>query len=228
MEILITLMKNLSLKWMVVIALITITAVGLIWFIAHSTAEPGEKVSILFGLVEYTKGKSQIGSRSEPRIQQKTEPPPKERKVQETLEGPKSGIEVGANVATDGRDEISGSITFPHYGERVVRRFRIEGTVLGKYRHLWLVEQVGQLYWPKEPELKPQNGRWIGEVNEGGWPPGGKFKVLLVDVSDEVSSRFQEWLENGHRTGNYPGLTSEELGEDVNILDSKEYQLLTE
>ena len=227
MDILNILINNLGLKGIILISLLIIIAVGLIWFFAHSTAEPGEKVSILFGLVEYTKGKSPAESKSVPKIHQKTKSQPKESKVDQASDGQEPGIEVGASIASYGRHELSGRIIFPPHGERVERRFRVEGTVLGKYRHLWLVEQIGQSYWPKEPELMPQNGRWRGEVNEGGWPPGGKFKVLLVDVSDAVCNRFQEWLAKGHRTGNYPGLTSKALG-DANILDSKEYYLITE
>lgn len=35
-------------------------AVAAVWFVAHSQATPGDKVSILWGMVEYTKSKSQI------------------------------------------------------------------------------------------------------------------------------------------------------------------------
>jgi len=41
-----------------------ILAGALVWVIAHSQAKPGEKVSILWGMVEYTKGKSQPGLES--------------------------------------------------------------------------------------------------------------------------------------------------------------------
>ncbi|MEA2083449.1 MAG: hypothetical protein U9O82_04240 [Thermodesulfobacteriota bacterium] len=37
---------------------------ALVWVIAHSQAKPGEKVSILWGMVEYTKGKLQPGLKS--------------------------------------------------------------------------------------------------------------------------------------------------------------------
>lgn len=73
----------------------------------------------------------------------------------------------------------------------------------------------------------PQDNHWTGEVNEGGRPSGGRFEILLVDVSENVNRRFQEWLKTGRRTGNYPGLLASDLG-DADFLDSKEYQLITE
>ena len=127
------------------------------------------------------------------------------------------------------KEEISltGCITSPSSSSQVARWFQVEGTIHGQHRHLWIVERIGQLYWPKKPKLKPQNGRWAGEVNEGGWPPGGRLEILLVDVSNKVDRKFCEWLRNGHQTGHYPGLHSEEI-KDANILDFKEYQLITE
>lgn len=120
---------------------------------------------------------------------------------------------------------LQGKIEAPVNRSEVPRHFLVKGTVSGKYRHLWLVERVGQLHWPKEPELNPVAGRWKGEVFEGGWPPEGGFELLLIDVSTETSSAFRQWLKSGHRTGSYPGLNSEHLKAAI-VLDQKHYKLI--
>jgi len=207
------LIAELIKRFGILILLLLLLVGALAWYITHLKAEPGERVSVFWGMVEYKKGKSQTVPKpvSEPR-----RGPEKERDARQEPE-PKQEVE----------SEIAGSITSPHPGSRVERWFRVEGTITGEYRHLWLIERIGELHWPKEPELTPRDGHWVGGVNEGGWPPGGRFEILLVDVSDDVNQRFIEWLENGHRSGHYPGLHFDDLG-DANILDSKDYLLITE
>jgi hypothetical protein len=119
---------------------------------------------------------------------------------------------------------LSGTIESPPGGSAVPRHFDIEGTVYNQWRHLWIIERIGNLYWPKEPELQPSKNRWRGEVYEGGHPPQGRFEILLVDVSDNVSRMFNNWLQRGHRTGSYPGITTRSLG-NIKVLDKKEYHL---
>jgi|GEM_PF-5956149 len=120
---------------------------------------------------------------------------------------------------------LKGEIQAPKSGTDVPRQFYPEGIVSGQARHLWLVERIGALHWPKEPEIQPSGGKWQGEVNEGGRPPDGRFDLLLVDVSDAVAAFFKRWLQDGHRTGNYPGFPIGRLGADVRILDTKSYRL---
>jgi hypothetical protein len=121
---------------------------------------------------------------------------------------------------------LNGRITVPAEASVVETRFAAEGELVGQHRRVWLVERVGQLHWPKEPELRPDSaGKWFGEVNEGGTPPGGAFDLVLMDVSNEAASRFQQWLTRGHRTGDYPGLRRDQLGNDARVLDVKKYRL---
>lgn len=122
--------------------------------------------------------------------------------------------------------QLRGEITRPKDQERVSRRFSLEGNVSGSYRNLWLVEKIGELYWPKEPRLTPTpNGTWTGMVFEGGYPPDNQFEILLMDVSNETNKKFKEWLQQGHRSGHYPGLTTGELGDKI-ILNKKTYNLI--
>ncbi|MHB9074222.1 MAG: hypothetical protein ACYC6G_11935 [Desulfobaccales bacterium] len=119
-------------------------------------------------------------------------------------------------------------IESPLSGDQVKRHFSVQGTVTaGRTRNLWLIERVGQQHWPKEPKLIVREGRWEGEVFEGGRPPAGRLEILLVDVPDNLSQKFEEWLQTGHRTGHYPGIPSRDL-RDMTLLDSKEYYLKTE
>ena len=119
-----------------------------------------------------------------------------------------------------------GKIEKPDSGSKVSRHFFVSGTASGTYRHLWLTVYIGNRYWPKEPKLIPnKNGNWKGEVHEGGKPPQGIFELLLVDVSEETSIKIQNWLEAGHRTGSYPGMHANDLGNMIE-LDRKTYELM--
>jgi hypothetical protein len=69
------------------------------------------------------------------------------------------------------------------------------------------------------------NGNWTGMVYEGGYPPDNQFEVILIDVSNEINNKFKEWLKQGIRSGHYPALTTEELGDKI-ILDTKTYNLI--
>lgn len=127
---------------------------------------------------------------------------------------------------TDKDKPPKGKIEQPGSGSKVCRHFIVSGTARGAYRHLWLTVSIGDRYWPKEPKIIPDNnGNWKGEVHEGGKPPQGIFELLLIDVSEKTSKSFQNWLEAGHRTGKYPGIHANDLG-DMIELDRNTYQLM--
>lgn len=119
---------------------------------------------------------------------------------------------------------VRGTIELPAHRERVGRVFLVSGTVSGQYRELWLAVKIKNLYWPKEPKLTPKDGRWQGQVNEGGSPPDGIFEVVLIDVPDKASFYFQDWLQRGHRTGSYPGIAESDI-EGVRILARRTFRL---
>lgn len=121
-------------------------------------------------------------------------------------------------------EALRGSIQSPPDNARVPRVFAVEGTVTGKPRHLWLAVRIGDLYWPKEPQLAPTNGKWAGDVKEGGNPPNGRFEVVLIDVPQATSAAFAEWLRQGDLTRSYPGIRSADV-EGAKILDRRSYQL---
>ena len=86
-------------------------------------------------------------------------------------------------------------------------------------KHLWLAVEVGGLIWPKEPEVKIEDTRWIGQVYEGGSPPQGKFILALYEVNAEGHHKIMEWLNSGHRVGHYPGLPAIAGGKRVAAVD---------
>jgi len=119
---------------------------------------------------------------------------------------------------------VRGTIELPADREKVGRAFLVSGTVSGQYRELWLAVKIKNLYWPKEPRIAPKDGRWQGQVNEGGSPPDGVFEVVLIDVPDRASSYFQDWLQRGHRTGSYPGIAESDI-EGVRVLARRTFRL---
>ena len=119
---------------------------------------------------------------------------------------------------------VRGTIELPADREKVGRAFLVSGTVAGQYRELSLAVKIKNLYWPKEPKLTPKDGRWQGQVNEGGSPPDGVFEVVLIDVPDKASSYFQDWLQRGHRTGSYPGIAESDI-EGVRVLARRTFRL---
>jgi hypothetical protein len=118
----------------------------------------------------------------------------------------------------------SGHITSPIGNELVDRQFTVSGTVsnIPDGRHIWVVEKVGNLIWPKEPEIDTQVGDWEVTVYEGGNPQGGRLSILLLMVDSKTSKSFTNLLQQGHRSGYYPG---QPLPQGVKQLDSVKIRL---
>jgi hypothetical protein len=119
---------------------------------------------------------------------------------------------------------VRGEILKPAPGSTVGRAFPVGGTAGGQIRNLWLVVRIGDLYWPKEPKLILKNGKWDGSVNEGGNPPGGRFEVILLDVTNKTSEMFEDWMRQGHASHSYPGISKSAI-EGARELDRREFHL---
>ncbi len=102
-----------------------------------------------------------------------------------------------------------GSIRYPIDGSLVNRSMVAKGDILSlpEYSWLWLVIEIGNLKFPKEPNIKVSGNRWEGVAFEGGTPPDNKFNLSLYVVGEEGNKQIKSWLEEGSRTGSYPGLT---------------------
>ena len=72
--------------------------------------------------------------------------------------------------------------------------------------------------WPKEPEVMMSGTSWSGEVYEGGTPPHGRFALSLYVVDSDGHRRLMTWLDNGRRTGDYPGLREVKGGQRLHSI----------
>jgi len=73
-------------------------------------------------------------------------------------------------------------------------------------KDLWIAHRraIGGLIWPKEPKIAPdQKGEFSITTFEGG--ASGNIVISLLLVDKQISKEFEEWLEKGHKTGEYPG-----------------------
>lgn len=108
----------------------------------------------------------------------------------------------------DGGDEPRGTIGFPRDGAEVSRSFMAEGTLedIPEDRHAWLAVQVGNLLFPKEPEIGLEH-HWLKQSVEAGDPPGGRFSLVLLTVDPAGQARIERWLAEGVAGGGFAGLT---------------------
>lgn len=101
------------------------------------------------------------------------------------------------------------AILAPVDGASVERSFEAAGTLglppnAGQYAWVAVeIENGPALVWPKA-EL--QGARWRAVVNEGGNPPGGRFRLVVIQIEKPARDRILAWFEAGRRTGRYPGL----------------------
>jgi hypothetical protein len=101
----------------------------------------------------------------------------------------------------------TGQILSPESGQRVPRAVRVEGTLsdIPTEYHIWLAVQIGNLLWPKEPEIPSKDYHWSQRIVEGD-PPGGRFSLALVMVDSHGQRIIKEWIKDGRSTGDWPGL----------------------
>jgi hypothetical protein len=103
--------------------------------------------------------------------------------------------------------EPRGAITFPRDGATVSQVFTAEGTLadVPDDLHVWLAAQVGELLFPKEPEIANEP-HWLDESIEAGNPPGGAFSLVLLTVGAKGQRQIEAWLKRGRATGKFAGL----------------------
>lgn len=104
-------------------------------------------------------------------------------------------------------DKVTGSINEPQPNESVRRTFNCSGVVTGIQHglNLWLVVEVGDLVWPKENKIAPnEDNKWNATVFEDG---AAETFALALFVADSNANRLiEQWLEAGRSTGNYSQL----------------------
>ena len=102
-----------------------------------------------------------------------------------------------------------GWIDSPSDGDTVGTRIALRGGArdVPEAHHLWIATRVdpGGLLWPKDTEIMlDQNGHFDVHVYEGGNSP--RLYITLLLVTAAVSNDFDRWIEEGSRTGHYPGV----------------------
>lgn len=101
----------------------------------------------------------------------------------------------------------TGSIESPVEGSRVAREFAVSGALshIREDEHVWIAVQVGNVLYPKEPEVAPAD-HFSEQIVEGGSPPGGWFSVVLLRVEPEGQSTIENWLSALRRDERPPGM----------------------
>ena len=112
-----------------------------------------------------------------------------------------------ASVRNKSYDKVTGSISNPQPDEEVRRTFKCSGVVTGMQAglSLWLAVEVGDLVWPKESKVAPdQDNKWSATVFEDGATE--TFAIALFVADSKVDRRIGKWLEAGRSSGNYSEL----------------------
>lgn len=110
--------------------------------------------------------------------------------------------------------EARACIETPQTNDTVGRNIVVDGKLAGipDGSHVWVATRIGDLYWPKEPEV-PIGPAFDVTVVEGGQPPDGEFSIVLLLVDAQRHQEIEEWINDGEGSGL-------RLGEGMQVLDS--------
>jgi hypothetical protein len=131
------------------------------------------------------------------------------KSVETLIERLKTFLNVHFNSAARNEtyDKVTGSFNEPQRNEAVGRTIRCSGVVTGLQPglNLWLAVEVGNLVWPKENKVLPDEAnKWCVSIFEDGVTE--QFAVSLFVADTRADRRIKEWLEAGRRTGKYSEL----------------------
>ena len=121
---------------------------------------------------------------------------------------------------------LSGKITEPTSGKiqgtTIECKGSITGSILGKY--IWLLvsetrDSGEKNYWPKEQiTYIDSEGNWSANVFEDG--PGEEIFISLCLVNEDTHNQFLSWMEEGAKTGSYPGI-SKISAKELDVIEVK-------
>ncbi|HEX7058663.1 MAG TPA: hypothetical protein VF176_02300 [Solirubrobacterales bacterium] len=105
-------------------------------------------------------------------------------------------------------DDPVGTITFPRDGAHVNPTLMTEGMLanIPDEDRVWLAVRVGNRFYPKPPEINPNETHWSREFVEAGQLPEERFSLVLLRVSSEGQDQLEDWLASGASTGSFEGL----------------------
>lgn len=104
-------------------------------------------------------------------------------------------------------EKTGGQIISPESGQEVTSNIKVQGKLSGvpEGKHVWIAVKVGDLLWPKEPEINPGDRVWDVTIFE---PSAGRsFALVLLLVDENGNKQIYNWLERGRRFGDYPGFS---------------------
>jgi len=123
----------------------------------------------------------------------------------------------GAVQRDDGIDHRTkyAFFNYPVSGDMVEGQFEVSGRIesipTGQVVHL--VERVGNLYWPKlRIGTEPTSFQRTQYTSTG---KGYKYTIELLSANATAEAQINRWLDNGSKTGNFPGL---DVNDDVTVL----------
>lgn len=101
-----------------------------------------------------------------------------------------------------------GDIASPAMSARVGTTFEVRGTAseIPEAHALWIAVQVDNLLWPKI-RVPDTRGTFMVTVSEEG-ERDRRFALALLVVSPRGARFIARWLEEGGRTGDFPGIAS--------------------
>jgi hypothetical protein len=110
----------------------------------------------------------------------------------------------------DRLEQLSGKIDQPvnnaSLGRSIPCRGSVRGTARAPEARYYLAFESSELIYPQDPPLKVgTDGRWSATLREADSPE--RFSITLWAVPPTGVEHIQIWLDNGRRTGEYPGLT---------------------
>lgn len=103
-------------------------------------------------------------------------------------------------------------ITFPRNGEECGANVRVEGrSKIYKNKFLWLFAHLKGLsvWWPQSGVINVDttNGEWVQRARLGQPEDVGfDFEIKVMWVEESVHRRMKDYLSNGEKTGDFPGI----------------------
>jgi len=103
-------------------------------------------------------------------------------------------------------------ITFPRDGEECGANVRVEGrSKIYKDKFLWLFAHLKGLsvWWPQSGVIyvDSTNGEWVQRARLGQPEDiGFDFEIKVMWVEESVHRRMKDYLANGEKTGDFPGI----------------------
>lgn len=110
-------------------------------------------------------------------------------------------------------------ITAPEDGSLQGETVNMSGTITGRVpadTKLWTVVRVGGLFYPQSEALVVGD-EWTGTARLGG-TSGEVYDLIVAFVDEEAQDVFERWIEEGQRTGDFPGFPA--LPSGVSVQDS--------